>query len=211
MKKIFLILLSFVLFAFISCGSSKVEEKSTQKDWISFSEENSNQNFGYFYTSDELGRFSSLEVEFKKDSGFESSCFGLIFGYSKTENGILSNYVRFEINTLGEYALYTWDGSNFSDLIDSSAKNTAYLTENASILKGYGSINKLKIEVDSENRYSCFINDSKIASSIIPFENTDYSAMAFFSVGKSDEENFPDSPVQVSYRLINSAAYTSEK
>ncbi len=211
MKKIFLILLSFSLFAFISCGSSKVEDSSTKNDWISFSEENSNQNFGYFYTTDELGRFSSLEVEFKKDSGFENSCFGLIFGYSKTENGILSNYVRFEINTLGEYALYTWDGSKYSDLIDSSAKNTAYLTENSSISKGYGSVNKLKIELDSEEHYSCYINGSKIASSITPFENSDYSTMAFFSVGKSDEENFPDSPVQVSYRLINSTAYTSEK
>lgn len=206
MKKTLLLLISFSLLSFfVSCGSSKIE--TTEPEWIEFSQGNDTQNFGYFYTTDELGNFSSLEVEFKKDSGYESSCFGLIFGYSKTEDGVLSNYERLEINTLGEYAVYTWDGSNYTDLINDDAKNTAYLSENTSIVKGYGSSNKLKIEIDDEGLYSCYINGTKVASTIQPMENTTYGAMAFFSVGKSDEENFPDSPVKVFYRIINSTVY----
>lgn len=206
MKKTLLLLISFSLLSlFVSCGSSKIE--TTEPEWIEFSQGNDTQNFGYFYTTDELGNFSSLEVEFKKDSGYESSCFGLIFGYSKTEDGVLSNYERLEINTLGEYAVYTWDGSNYTDLINDDAKNTAYLSENTSIVKGYGSSNKLKIEIDDEGLYSCYINGTKVASTIQPMENTSYGAMAFFSVGKSDEENFPDSPVKVFYRIINSTVY----
>lgn len=206
MKKTLLLLISFSLLSlFVSCGSSKIE--TTEPKWIEFSQGNDTQNFGYFYTTDELGNFSSLEVEFKKDSGYESSCFGLIFGYSKTEDGVLSNYERLEINTLGEYAVYTWDGSNYTDLINDDAKNTAYLSENTSIVKGYGSSNKLKIEIDDEGLYSCYINGTKVASTIQPMENTTYGAMAFFSVGKSDEENFPDSPVKVFYRIINSTVY----
>lgn len=206
MKKTLLLLISFSLLSlFVSCGSSKIE--TTEPEWIEFSQGNDTQNFGYFYTTDELGNFSSLEVEFKKDSGYESSCFGLIFGYSKTEDGVLSNYERLEINTLGEYAVYTWNGSNYTDLINDDAKNTAYLSENTSIVKGYGSSNKLKIEIDDEGLYSCYINGTKVASTIQPMENTTYGAMAFFSVGKSDEENFPDSPVKVFYRIINSTVY----
>lgn len=206
MKKTLFLLISFtILFLFVSCGSSKIE--TTEPEWIEFSQENVIQNFGYFYTTDELGNFSSLEVEFKKDSGYESSCFGLIFGYSKTEDGVLSNYERLEINTLGEYAVYTWNASNYTDLINDDAKNTAYLSENSSITKGYGSSNKLKIEIDDNGLYSCYINGSKVASGIQPMENTTYGAMAFFSVGKSDEENFPDSPVKVSYRITDSTVY----
>lgn len=210
-KSLFVLFLICGLVAFISCGSSKTETTSEEPEWISLSQENSAQDFGYFYTTDELGRFSSLEVELKKDSGYDGSCFGLVFGYSKTDDGILSNYNRLEINTLGEYAIYSWDGSKYTDLIDSDAKNTAYLTENSSIKKGYGASNKLKIELDSNNLYTCYINGSKIASEIKPLENSNYGAIVFFSVGKENEENFPDSPVQVSYKITNSTAYSENK
>ena len=36
---------------------------------------------GYFYTGDEIKDFSSAEVEFKKESGYSKSAFGLVFGY----------------------------------------------------------------------------------------------------------------------------------
>ncbi len=206
MKKIFKFVILFLVSGmFFSCGSTKkvvVKNELFSNDWVDCSKDN-NQDCGKFYTSPELGKFKSIEVEFKKDSGYDSSCFGLVFGYSSAKNGICSDYIRFEINTLGEYALYSYDGKSYSDLVNPEAENTAYFSSSAAIVKGFSSLNRLKIVKNDKNQYSCYINGTCVKSSVSALENGTNGVMAFFSVGKSDQENLPDTPVSVSYRIVS--------
>lgn len=203
MKKVNLIVLSICLaFTLISCGSTKVEDKKPDaNEWISCVKEGAELNYGCFYTTDDLGEFNSIEVELKKDSGFDGGCFGLIFGYTDTNEEKLNNYTRFDINVLGEYALYSFDGSKYIDLMDPSANNTAYLTEEPSIVKDYGSSNKLRIQRTEKGTYNCYINNNQIASNVKVVDNTNFKVRVCFSVGKNGEDKLPDEPVQVFYRI----------
>ena len=114
MKRSFnIVLVLFSAFMFFSCGSTKKIAPKAElfsNVWVDNSKMSA-QDCGKFYTSPELGRFSSIEVEFKKTSGSETGTFGLVFDYSSQKDGICSDYIRFEINTLGEYAIYSFDGN----------------------------------------------------------------------------------------------------
>ena len=161
------------------------------------------ENCGYFITTDELGSFYGIEGEFKKDAGSESSCFGFVFGYSTQEDGIVPDYFRFAINVKGEFSIHTWNAGTYKDLIDPEA-DTAYLYKSDALKTGYGEVNTLKIEVDSDNLFSFYINGTKVASGIEPFENSSCGVMVFFSIGTKQEENLAESPVKFSYRIIDS-------
>jgi len=191
--------------ALCSCASSKKTETSASfiTDW-SETELTNLENCGYFYTTPELGQFDMIEGEFKKATGYEKSAYGFVFGYTKPEaSGKLTNYIRFEINTDGEYALYKWDGSSYTDLVESNTTGTAYFYPNSTITKGYDSTNKLKVEVNSNGKYDLYINGTKIANNVTPLKNGTYGAMAFFSVGKENQEKLPDQPVKVTYRITD--------
>lgn len=213
MKKSITLFLSVCLTSLlISCGSTKVENKDSAKgDWISCIKDGAELNYGCFYTTDDLGEFLSLEIEMKKDSGFEGSCYGLVFGYTDTNEEKLKNYTRFEINALGEYALYTFDGSKYVDLMDDSANNTAYLIEEAAINKGLGSSNTLKIARNKDGSYNCYINGTLIAENKKIMDSSNNNVRASFSVGKADEEKLPDEPVQVFYKISNFVPATEAK
>src|SRR5574344_47645 len=154
---------------FISCASSKKAETTPETittDWLE-AELTDLQDCGYFYTSPELGQVDMIEGEFKKATGYVKSAYGFVFGYTTpADNGKLGNYIRFEINPDGEYALYKWDGTNYTDLVEANDKATAYFYQSGSINKGYDATNKLKIELNSSNKYDCFINGTKVASNI---------------------------------------------
>jgi hypothetical protein len=173
-------------------------------DWIDLVVDD-DENCGFFIPTDELGTFSSIEGEFKKDSGNESSCFGFVFGYSAQENGIVPDYFRFAINVKGEYSIHAWDGNSYKDCIDPEA-DTAYLYKSDVINTGYGEINTLKIATDAEGLLSFFINDTEVASKIEPFENSTSGIMVFFSIGTKQEENLSETPVKFSYRITDSVA-----
>ncbi len=158
---------------------------------------------GYFYTGDELKDFSSAEVEFKKESGYSKSAFGLVFGYIADDKGKLSSYVRFEITVDGEYALYGVTASTYTDLVEPNKANTAYLYETSSVKKGYGSVNTLKVTRNADGTYNCFINGTKMAENVAPVKDSVNNLMPFFSVGKKAQEEFPDKPVRVSYRIVS--------
>lgn len=182
---------------------------STQlSDWKenSFSEESQH---GYFFTTAELGQFAMIEGEFKKSGGYEKSGFGFVFGYSADEEGWLSDYIRFEINTSGEYAIFANKGSSFIDLVENHGENTAYMYTSSAINTGYDSVNKLKILKTSAKAYDLYINGSKIASITVPdgYGSSD-GVMAFFSVGKQNQEQFPEQPVRVTYRITDSTSAT---
>ncbi|MBQ9238147.1 MAG: hypothetical protein IJ191_02365, partial [Treponema sp.] len=123
--------LGFVVF---SCRSAPKTSSETvaASGWVECTKE-SVQDCGFFYTTAELGQFSVIEGEFRKDAGYESSGFGFAFGYSAEKGGVLADYIRFEINTVGQYALYAWDGRAFTDLLDATAQNTAYLVDSSAV------------------------------------------------------------------------------
>lgn len=191
---------------FASCASSKKTETTTNSfltDWVETGLTDL-EDCGYFYTTPELGQFDMLEGEFKKTTGYAKSAYGFVFGYAKpSAEGKLSTYLRFEINTDGEYALYRFDGSNYIDLVESNDKGTAYFYENGAINKGYDATNKLKVEINSNGRYDLFINGTKVATNVAPLKDGTHGIMAFFSVGKQDQEKLPDQPVKVTYRITD--------
>ena len=196
-KKICLVAIAAICATlFLSCESTNVSSNEKEllstfsKEWIEniFSK---TEQLGYFFTTPELGQFNMIEGEFKKSSGYENSAFGFVFGYTANEEGMLSDYLRFEITTAGEYAAYACKGSTYIDLVEANDKNTAYMYPSSAIVGGYDSANKLKIEKASD-------------TITVPegFGNSD-GVMAFFSVGKQNQEQFPDNPVRVTYRITD--------
>ena len=207
MKRSFnIVLVLFSAFMFFSCGSTKKIAPKAElfsNVWVSNSKMSA-QDCGKFYTSPELGRFSSIEVEFKKTSGSETGTFGLVFDYSSQKDGICSDYIRFEINTLGEYAIYSFDGTKYKDFVDSSVEGTAYFSKSSAIVQGLSSLNTLKVDFQ-DGTYSFFINGTKVLDNVKSSSDAKKGFMAFFSVAKPEEESLPDTPVSVSYRFVNAA------
>lgn len=209
-KKICLVAIATICATlFLSCESTNVSGNEKEllstfsKEWIEnvFSKK---EQLGYFFTTPELGQFNMIEGEFKKSGGYENSAFGFVFGYSSNEEGMLSDYLRFEITTAGEYAAYACKGSTYIDLVEANDKNTAYMYPSSAIVGGYNSANKLKIEKADDTSYNLYINGTQVNTITVPegFGNSD-GVMAFFSVGKQNQEQFPDNPVRVTYRITD--------
>lgn len=209
-KKICLVAIATICATlFLSCESTNVSGNEKEllstfsKEWIEniFSK---TEQLGYFFTTPELGQFNMIEGEFKKSGGYENSAFGFVFGYTANEEGMLSDYLRFEITTAGEYAVYACKGSTYIDLVEANNENTAYMYPSSAISGGYNSANKLKIEKTKENTYKLYINGKNVNTITVPdgFGNSN-GVMAFFSVGKANQEQFPDNPVRVTYRITD--------
>ena len=162
------------------------------------------EDCGYFYTTDNLGEFSMIKGEFRKLGGYEGSTVGFVFGFSPTKDGWLKDYIRFEINTRGEYGIYSWVNGKYTDLVQKNKPDTAYLYESAAINTGYNRKNTLTIVKEKDGTYTLSINDTVVAKKVPPLKKGTKGVMAFFSVGKEDQENFPENPVTVVYRIPDS-------
>ena len=150
-----------------------------------------------------------IEGEFRKSSGYAKSAFGFVFGYGHPNaNGLLSNYIRFEINTDGEYALYKWENRVYTDLLSNDHAGTAYFAKSSAIKAGYNSTNKLKVGM-KDGKWNVYINGTLIKEGIEPIANGTHGVMGFFSVGKKSQEDLPNTPVVVSYRITDANMYSS--
>lgn len=162
------------------------------------------QRCGYFYTTPEICQFDMIQGDFRKVSGYKKAAYGFVFGYSQPDpRGYLSDYIRFEINVDGEYALYTWDGQNYVDLVEPNDRGTAYFYEHPAIYKGYNTLNQIKIE-DTGSSYNVYVN-GKLIQGNIPYLNSRATkgVMAFFSVAKEHQEDLPKTPVNVGMRITD--------
>lgn len=162
------------------------------------------QRCGYFYTTPEICQFDMIQGDFRKVSGYKKAAYGFVFGYSQPDpRGYLSDYIRFEINVDGEYALYTWDGQNYVDLVEPNDRGTAYFYEHPAIYKGYNTLNQIKIE-DTGSSYNVYVNGTLIQGNI-PYLNSRATkgVMAFFSVAKEHQEDLPKTPVNVGMRITD--------
>ena len=162
------------------------------------------EDCGYFYTTDNLGEFTMIKGEFRKLGGYEGSTVGFVFGFSPTKDGWLKDYIRFEINTRGEYGIYSWVNGKYTDLVQKNKPDTAYLYESAAINTGYNRKNTLTIVKEKDGTYTLSINDTVVAKKVPPLKKGTKGVMAFFSVGKEDQESFPENPVTVVYRIPDS-------
>lgn len=196
----------------LSCASTKQAAVETVNplltDWIEV-EMTEPEEAGYFYTVGDflpsaVTQMSVLEVEFKKSSGYAKAAYGFVFGYTEpTKTGKLDSYLRFEINTDGEYALYRVEGSNYTDLVEENSSNTAYFQESSLINKGYDTVNKMRLDLTSANTYNLSLNGQRIASNIQPVTGGTNGAQIFFSVGKAGQEKLPDETVKLAYRITD--------
>ena len=162
------------------------------------------QRCGYFYTTPEICQFDMIQGDFRKVSGYKKAAYGFVFGYSQPDpRGYLSDYIRFEINVDGEYALYTWDGQNYVDLVEPNDRGTAYFYEHPAIYKGYNTLNQIKIE-DTGSSYNVYVNGTLIQGNI-PYltGRATRGVMAFFSVAKEHQEDLPRTPVNVGMRITD--------
>ena len=162
------------------------------------------QRCGYFYTTPEICQFDMIQGDFRKVSGYKKAAYGFVFGYSQPDpRGYLSDFIRFEINVDGEYALYTWDGQNYVDLVEPNDKGTAYFYEHPAIYKGYNTLNTIKVE-DTGSSYNVYVNGTLIQGNI-PYLNSHATkgVMAFFSVAKEHQEDLPKTPVNVGMRITD--------
>lgn len=212
MKKVISTLLAIgvTAFCFVSCGTTEEVSKLTT-DWA-VAELRDQENCGYFFTTPELGQFDMIESEFKKSAGYQKAAYGMIFGYSKpTSDGKLNNYIRFEINTDGEYACYKCMGGAYTDLVEENNSGTAYFYENGAIVKGYDQVNSIRVEKNSNGKWDVSCNGTKLITNIAPISKATNGAMAFFSVGKKNEEKLPDETVKVTYRITDSKFHVEEK
>ncbi|MBP5157880.1 MAG: hypothetical protein ILP18_08435, partial [Treponema sp.] len=162
------------------------------------------QRCGYFYTTPEICQFDMIQGDFRKVSGYKKAAYGFVFGYSQPDpRGYLSDFIRFEINVDGEYALYTWDGQNYVDLVEPNDKGTAYFYEHPAIYKGYNTLNTIKVE-DTGSSYNVYVNGTLIQGNI-PYlgSRATKGVMAFFSVAKEHQEDLPKTPVNVGMRITD--------
>jgi hypothetical protein len=183
--------------------SATVPQLPFHTEWTTF-EYDDVADCGYFFISDELPSLSMIEGEFSKDSGYEGGCFGFIFAYTIEKTGRLTKYIRFEINTRGEYAVYSYDNGIYTDLVESQPEDKAYLYPDNRLVAGYGKLNTLRIEKSEDGSASVYINGSLLVSGIALLPDSSGGFMSFCSVGKKTQENLPAEPVKVNYRITTS-------
>ncbi len=222
MKKIALVLSALVMCAaLISCASKKeetveqpaeqsvetaapAEETAVPVQQSGAWQENSMSNTaqcGYFFTSRELGPLGTVEAVFKKDSGYEHGGFGFAFGYEPAPGGYIQDFIRLDITTSGHYALYSLKGGVYTDLVETQPANEAYLYASSAVKKGNGGENTLKVEKKDDGTFTCYINGQKIAEKLEAPVEGGSGICALFSVGSESQEQFPDNPVKVSFKV----------
>lgn len=176
------------------------EQEMTVKKPDSEKKRRTFSDYGYFFTAPQIGPFSVIEAEFKKNGGYEKSAFGFVFSYTADAEGWLSDYMRFEINTAGQFGVYTYDGKIYTDLVEEQEPNTAYLYSTPEVQKGYDTANKLRITDNGDGTCTIAINGIDMVTVKLVHGKIG-KVMPFFSVGKADQEKLPTEPVVVTYRI----------
>lgn len=169
------------------------------------------------YSTNEIGKYTrdykhiidgvdfvpitEIEFEVKKDSGYASGDYGVIFGY-KNDN----NYYLLSIDTLGKYSVKKRVNGSLYTLRDwnddlSTNLNTGYGVLNSILIKRNTSLHTYEIYFNSDTSYEISISDSTFISGGVGF---------FVYIGSMQAENFPSEPVDVSFRLTVPAVYPAD-
>ena len=201
MRKVFLfglpvfVLALGLLFTGCDSGDSTPDLPISTVSW-----EEGNDGFVQFYTNDSqyysyyfVGIFDNAakgiyEIECKKISGSQKYAYGMIFGAANTGT---ENFFALLVDCQGYFSILKRDGDNETlktDWINSS-----------NLLSGYNKINTLKV-TESGSTYTIFINGVQV------HKFTDSAGFGnrigyFASIGPEKDEKFPNSPVDVRFRM----------
>jgi len=137
------------------------------------------------YTQDP---YSSATFYLIRKSGYDRAEYGGIFCYKD-----FNNYYRIVINNYGEYYI----SERFKS---SSTSITTDWTFTSNLIAGYDKVNKIKVERDSNGKFTIYINDSNTYT----FTNTDMAAGAsgfYTHIDSEDKEQFPAKPNDTRFKI----------
>jgi len=145
-----------------------------------------NFNFKSFYSN--TNYINEYEIECKKLSGAKNISYGLIFGATDSNE---NKYYGIDITVEGYYIVYVVD-----DKIKTKIKDW---TKSEYLNTGYNEINNIKAK-KMEKMYIVFLNGEQV------FQFTEYdftgNKIGFnLFIGSEDEEEFPDYPVDVRFKI----------
>ena len=215
MKSITLLLFSISLLFFVSSCTQQALEPSVINDlpvktigWA-YDED----GFRQYYTNDIVkfnrddqhlsffdATMDTLELQVKKNSGYEHQGFGVIFCYRDYNNWYkllitINGYYRISKKVNGVYSYYYNDGEGW---VASSNRNWPY---NEFLRTGYGKTNDIKIKRIA-GEFQFVFNGQEVFS----FQDSSFSGGAagcILAIGNSDQEKFPDSPVDIRYKMLS--------
>ena len=198
-----IILLLITIQALISC-SGKTEIitiieiitimwEEDENGYLQFCTNDPNYYNYYFYAWDTESFKDPMTVvvgEIKKISGYEYGGYGMLFCF-QDEN----NFYLVLIDTMGYYTI--WERNNGDWIEHIPWEYSSYLK------KGYNIINKLNIEYNHDhNSFTISFNDVT-QTTIYDSSFSGGCLGGFVEVYGEKEENFPDTPVDVRFKLIN--------
>jgi hypothetical protein len=153
-------------------------------------------NYGWYqsYSSATTGGASwDLSVTIRKDSGAIGYGAGCIFGYSDS-----NNFYRVLLAWNGGYRVDKKVAGTYSPLLD--------WTQTTAIATGLGQTNVVDVTYTSGSSCSILINGTSVSS----FNDTDLSSTGlagfYASVGSSSYESFPNTPVDVRFKMTSPLA-----
>jgi hypothetical protein len=223
-KKHFVILFLIVCFIFsILCGCSTPSSESSSSNnsgtndsnkdleiksiyWVDdgssflqyYTNDKSNYNtWGYSCPSANILSMNTSEIQIKKISGNPNIEYGMVFCLTDHNNFyrvsiIKTGYRRIERRINGIYG-FNYNGSWTSD----PGLGWPYSSH---LNQGYGSINNIKV-TRSGTTFNVYFNNNLELS----FTDTNYSGGytgGFALISNSNQENFPNTPVDVRFKLI---------
>jgi hypothetical protein len=154
---------------------------------------NDAQYYYHYFTASADHSGDTYEAEVKKLSGNATYGYGMLFCYDSSNPDSLS-YYRLLITTRGSYQIHkrvagTWAANPITNWTASAALNA-----------GYNQANKLKV-VKADNNFTVYINNQQVDT----FTDSDITGTkigAYVGVGESDEESFPNTPVDVRVKVL---------
>ncbi|MDA3900837.1 MAG: hypothetical protein PF637_10000 [Spirochaetes bacterium] len=160
-----------------------------------YTNDKDNLNTWWYFTkaNDTVGTLSEVVIEVTKNSGAKSYGSGMIFSYGKDTG----DFFVFVINYTGYYSVQKYlDTTWASNIIDWSKTSSSKTT--------LGESNILKVTYDSSTEnYSVFVNGNKVNeftdNSITPTDTCGF----FTYVAPEEEEDFPNYPVDVDYKMTS--------
>ncbi len=202
------VLLSFVtliaaLFSSCDMAFAPVEEEitiefeETTDNYIRYSTNDTGKytrDYIHVIEGTDQNQVTEITLELKKDSGYDSGDYGVVFGYEDS-----NNYYLLSIDTFGKYSvkkkvygtLYTIRDWNYDT---DTALVTGYNQLNTITILINNSLNSYEIYFNSNPNYETSFSDSNFSGGSIGF---------FVYIGSMQAENFPAEPVDVSFKLIS--------
>ena len=134
---------------------------------------------------------NEFEIACNKKSGAVGFEYGLIFDCVKTGSNF--TYIFVGITANGAYCIWERIPGGWNDITKQN-----YITSDK-IITGTNKTNKIKIKRTDEN-FSVYINDAFINTYNKPRQNGLYGLFTF--VGTEEYEDFPNTPVDVRFKVI---------